>query len=74
MKKDIHPKYFDSAVATCSCGSTFNISSTKEAINVEICSKCHPFYTGNDKIIDSAGRVEKFKNRKALAVNKVAKK
>lgn len=67
MKTDIHPAYFTEAKATCSCGASFVVGSTKENIQVEICSQCHPFYTGNDKIIDTAGRVEKFKTRAASA-------
>ncbi len=65
MKKDIHPTYFPSAKVTCACGNTFVMGSTKEKIEVEICSACHPFYTGNDKVIDTAGRVERFKARAA---------
>jgi large subunit ribosomal protein L31 len=65
MKKDIHPKYFLDAKATCACGKVFAIGSTQEVINVEICSFCHPFYTGDNKVIDTAGRVEKFKARQA---------
>lgn len=67
MKKDIHPKYFPNAVATCACGAVFVIGSTEEKIDVEICSQCHPFYTGTDKVLDMAGRVEKFKSRAAAA-------
>ena len=67
MKKDIHPKYYNNAVVHCACGDTFTVGSTKEEINVEICSKCHPFYTGEEKLIDTAGRVEKFKSRRAKA-------
>ncbi|MEK7531621.1 MAG: 50S ribosomal protein L31 [Patescibacteria group bacterium] len=67
MKTDIHPAYFTEAKATCSCGATFLVGSTKEKIQVEICSQCHPFYTGNDKVIDTAGRLERFKARAALA-------
>jgi len=73
MKKDIHPKYYPSATVRCACGNTFAIGSTKEEIHVEICSACHPFYTGNDKIVDTAGRVEKFKSRRAKAA-KASKK
>lgn len=62
MKKDIHPEYFDCTV-TCSCGNTFKTRSTKKEIRVEICSKCHPFYTGKQKLVDSGGRVERFKKR-----------
>ena len=67
MKADIHPKYNKDTKFTCSCGAVFTIGSTKDAVNVEICSKCHPFYTGNEKVLDSAGRVEKFKARQASA-------
>jgi large subunit ribosomal protein L31 len=67
MKADIHPVYFDKALVTCSCGSTFTVGSTKEKINVEICSSCHPFFTGEKKVIDTAGRVERFKTRSAKA-------
>ncbi|OFW52665.1 MAG: 50S ribosomal protein L31 [Actinobacteria bacterium RBG_13_35_12] len=62
MKKDIHPEYFDCTV-TCSCGNTFKTRSTKKEIRVEICSNCHPFYTGKQKLVDSGGRVERFKKR-----------
>ncbi|HOK00669.1 MAG TPA: 50S ribosomal protein L31 [Candidatus Pacearchaeota archaeon] len=63
MKKDIHPKYYPSAKVRCACGNTFTVGSTKEYMEVEICSQCHPFYTGKEKIIDKMGRVEKFKKR-----------
>ncbi len=60
MKKDIHPKYALTSIS-CACGAKFhNVGSTKEDIRVEICSKCHPFYTGKQKIVDTAGRVERF--------------
>ena len=62
MKKKIHPKYVETTV-TCGCGATFKTCSTKEIINVEICSQCHPFYTGKQKVVDTAGRVEKFRRR-----------
>ncbi len=65
MKADIHPQYFENATVTCACGATFTVGSTKEKISVEICSQCHPFYTGNEKSIDAAGRVERFKARAA---------
>ena len=67
MKTETHPTYFPNAKVTCACGNTFTVGSTKEKIEVEICSQCHPFYTGNDKIMDTAGRVEKFKARRAAA-------
>ena len=70
MKKDIHPKYYPKAKVTCACGNKFEIGSTLEKIDVEICSACHPFYTGNEKIVDTAGRVEKFKARMAKADTK----
>jgi large subunit ribosomal protein L31 len=65
MKKDTHPTYFDKAVATCACGATYTVGSTKEVISVEICSNCHPFYTGLDKVMDATGRVDRFKKRTA---------
>lgn len=65
MKAEIHPKYHAEAQVTCSCGATFNVGSTMPSIEVEICSNCHPFYTGQEKIVDTAGRVEKFKTRQA---------
>ncbi len=64
-KKDIHPKYYSEAKVRCACGNTFAIGSTRPELQVEICSKCHPFYTGEEKLIDTAGRVEKFKARVA---------
>jgi len=63
MKKDIHPKYYSNATVKCACGNTFTVGSTKEFIEVEVCSQCHPFYTGKEKIIDTMGRVEKFRKR-----------
>lgn len=74
MKTDIHPEYFAKATATCVCGATFAVGSTKKDIKVEICSQCHPFYTGGDKVLDTAGRVERFKARAAAAKPKVVKK
>jgi len=72
MKKDIHPQYYPKAKATCACGNTFTIGSTKPEIKIEICSACHPFYTGKGKLIDTAGRAEKFRTRvsKKQAVSK----
>ena len=63
MKKDTHPKYYKDATVHCSCGKVFKIGATKPEIQIEICSACHPFYTGQEKMIDTAGRVEKFKKR-----------
>ena len=65
MKDKIHPKYFSKSIVTCACGSSFTVGSTLEKISVEICSNCHPFFTGGNKIMDTAGRVEKFKARQA---------
>jgi large subunit ribosomal protein L31 len=65
MKENIHPKYFPDANVRCACGNVFNVGSTKELIEVEICSKCHPFYTGKEKLVDTLGRVEKFNKRLA---------
>ena len=73
MKTDTHPKYHASAEVKCACGSTISVGSTNKDLHVEICSQCHPFYTGNDKILDTAGRVEKFKARRAAATPKKAK-
>jgi large subunit ribosomal protein L31 len=73
MKAETHPTYFPQAKVTCACGRTFTVGSTHEHIEVEICSACHPFYTGNDKLMDTAGRVEKFKARRAAAGTKVKK-
>jgi len=70
MKEKIHPEYFPKAKVKCSCGNAFTVGSTKPEISVEICSRCHPFYTGKDKIIDTAGRVERFKKRLLKATEK----
>lgn len=70
MKNEIHPQYYPKVQVKCSCGHTFTVGSTKPKINTEICSKCHPFYTGKDKIIDTAGRVERFKKRLQKTVSK----
>jgi large subunit ribosomal protein L31 len=63
MKAKIHPKYNDDAKVTCLCGNTFVTGSVKPEIKVEVCSRCHPFYTGEQRIVDSRGRVERFKQR-----------
>jgi large subunit ribosomal protein L31 len=73
MKKDIHPKYNPKAKAICACGAVFEVGSTKDEINNEICSQCHPFYTGNEKIMDTAGRVDRFNKRRAAATASKAK-
>jgi large subunit ribosomal protein L31 len=62
MKEKIHPRYFRTVV-TCACGETFETGSTRENLKVEICSKCHPFFTGKQKFVDTGGRVERFKRK-----------
>ena len=65
MKKDIHPEYVECNV-TCACGNTFKTRSNNAEIRLDICSACHPFFTGSEKIVDSAGRVDKFKKKYGL--------
>ncbi|MBI5076860.1 50S ribosomal protein L31 [Candidatus Falkowbacteria bacterium] len=65
MKKDIHPKYYPKAKITCVCGNEFSVGSTVENIKVELCHLCHPFYTGKQKLVDTARRVEKFREKLA---------
>ena len=72
MKKDIHPEFYADARIVCACGNKMNIPSTVERYDVEVCSSCHPFFTGEEKIMDTAGRVEKFKQRMAKAAKKNA--
>ncbi len=62
MRKEIHPKVYDSTIK-CACGATFETKSTEKEIRVEICSNCHPFFTGKQKFVDSAGRIERFKKK-----------
>lgn len=69
MKKGIHPKYVKATVK-CACGNTFETGSTKEELRVEICSKCHPFFSGKQKLVDTGGRVERFKKRYGLQEEK----
>ncbi len=66
MKPDIHPKYYDDAVVTCSCGNTYATGSTKPKVHVEVCSQCHPFFTGEQRIVDTEGRVERLRRRYKL--------
>ena len=73
MKTETHPTYFPEAKVTCACGRHFAVGSTKEKLEVEICSSCHPFYSGNEKILDTAGRVEKFKARSSKDTTKKSK-
>ncbi|MBI2321205.1 MAG: 50S ribosomal protein L31 [Chloroflexi bacterium] len=63
MKAEIHPTYYADAMVTCACGNTFTVGSTRKTIRVEICSRCHPFFTGEQRIVDTAGQVERFMRR-----------
>lgn len=65
MKAEIHPTYYSEAKVVCVCGNTFTTGSTMKEINIDICSECHPFYTGKQKLVDTEGRVEKFKKKYA---------
>lgn len=73
MKKDAHPQYNTDAEIQCTCGNVMKVGSVKKKMHVEICSACHPFFTGKEKVIDTAGRVEKFKARQATAATKKPK-
>lgn len=73
MKSDIHPQYYQTK-ASCQCGNSFTVGSAKEAINVSICSSCHPFYTGTEKIVDTRGRVDRFKKRLAKTASTTKKR
>lgn len=74
MKTTIHPKWYPDCKVTCACGNVFTTGATVAEIRVEVCSACHPFYTGQMKYVDTAGRVEKFKNRQAgVSTKKVSK-
>lgn len=73
MKKDIHPKYMNTVVK-CGCGNSFNTRSTVPEMKVDICNACHPFYTGKLKFVDTAGRIEKFKNKFAAGYASLQKK
>jgi len=78
MKQGIHPQYFDDARVTCACGNKFTTGSTVTKIDVDVCSKCHPFFTGQQKFVDIKGRIDKFKEKvatgKANAAAKATKK
>lgn len=78
MKVAIHPNYFDEAQIRCACGTVLTVGSTVEDIHVELCSQCHPFYTGKQKLIDTAGRVDRFKKKverkEAAAAVRIGKK
>jgi large subunit ribosomal protein L31 len=73
MKENIHPTYYNNTSVRCACGNTWETGSTMPGINVEICGKCHPFYTGKEKLVDTRGRVEKFKKRMAKSAEIKAK-
>lgn len=76
MQAKIHPKYFDSVEIRCSCGNVIIAGSTQEKLKTELCSKCHPFYTGQQKLVDTAGRVDKFeaKRKRAVSLKEESKK
>jgi len=63
VKAEIHPQYYTDATVTCACGNSFTTGSTRKLLKVEVCSKCHPFFTGERRVMDTAGRVERFKRR-----------
>ena len=67
MKATIHPQYYSDAKVVCACGNTFITGSTKQQISVEVCYKCHPFYTGEQRFLDTKGRVEKFQKKQQVA-------
>jgi large subunit ribosomal protein L31 len=74
MKATIHPKYFDNCAVTCACGNKFTTGSTMEKIDVEVCNKCHPFFTGQHKFVDIKGRIDKFKEKQAKGATYAATK
>lgn len=81
MKANVHPKYFENAQVTCSCGNRFTVGSTVEFIRVELCNKCHPFYTGEQRYVDTASKIQTFqkkqefaKQHKATKVKKIEEK
>ena len=74
MKTNTHPQYFNDAQVTCACGNHWVTGSTVQEIKVNVCSKCHPFYTGQEKIVDTRGRVEKYQKRVAATKKAATKK
>lgn len=74
MKANIHPQYFDNAQVICACGNKFTMGSTLEIIKVELCNKCHPFYTGEQRFVDSASRIQKFQDKQNIAKQYLTKK
>jgi len=67
MKKKIHPKYYNEAMIICACGNSFTTGSTQPELHIEICAKCHPFFTGKQKFVDTVGRIDKFKKKQQVA-------
>ncbi len=74
MKNEIHPKFFNDTVVTCVCGNTFTTGSVKKEIKVDICSACHPFFTGKQKLLDTEGRIDRFRKKYANVAPKAAAK
>ena len=74
MKANIHPQYFDNAQVICACGNKFTTGSTLEIIKVELCNKCHPFFTGEQRFVDSASRIQKFQDKQNIAKQYLTKK
>lgn len=74
MKKETHPTYYKDATVHCACGNTFVLGSTKQSIETEVCPKCHPFYTGQERLVDTMGRIEKFQKKMASKTAPKAKK
>lgn len=74
MKQTVHPQYFEQATVICACGNTFKTGSTQEVIHVELCSNCHPFYTGEQRFVDSGSRIEKFVKKVEIGKLHVTKK
>ena len=74
MKANIHPQYFENAQVICACGNKFITGSTLEVIHVELCNKCHPFYTGEQRFVDSASRIQKFQQKQTIANQYLTKK
>lgn len=74
MKAKIHPTYFPNAQVVCACGNRFTVGSTMEAIRIELCDKCHPFYTGEQRFVDTASRIQKYQKKQEIAKKYAAKK
>lgn len=74
MKTNTHPQYFENAQVICVCGNRFTVGSTTETIHVELCNKCHPFYTGEQRFVDSASRIQKFQQKQDAGKKYVSKK